>query len=54
LAPPLQSFHPFELAISDIGEEGGNEGVKLEQQLLITENGRELLSLFPFESGLLD
>jgi Xaa-Pro aminopeptidase len=38
---------------SYIGEEGGREGVKLEQQLLVTENGRELLSTFPFEAGLL-
>lgn len=29
-----------------IGEEGGNEGVKLEQQLLITEREPELLSSF--------
>ena len=39
---------------SYIGEEGGNEGVKLEQQLLITEHGQELLSLFPFENVLLN
>jgi Xaa-Pro dipeptidase len=38
---------------SYIGEEGGHEGVKLEQQLLITDHGPELLSSFPFESGLL-
>ena len=38
---------------SYIGEEGGDEGVKLEQQLLITENGPELLSSFPFEAALL-
>lgn len=31
----------------------GREGVKLEQQVLITENGYELLSLFPFEDSLL-
>lgn len=36
-----------------IGEEGGAEGVKLEQQLLITESGSELLSHFPFEETLL-
>jgi len=36
-----------------IGEDGGNEGVKLEQQVLITETGSELLSLFPFEDDLL-
>ena len=38
---------------SYIGEEGGREGVKLEQQLLITETGIELLSQFPFEEELL-
>jgi len=38
---------------SYIGEEGGNEGVKLEQQVLVTENGTELLSHFPFEDALL-
>jgi Xaa-Pro dipeptidase len=39
---------------SYIGEEEGLEGVKLEQQLLITDHGPELLSTFPFESALLD
>lgn len=38
---------------SYIGEENGKEGVKLEQQVLITETGTELLSLFPFEEDLL-
>jgi Xaa-Pro aminopeptidase len=38
---------------SYIGEEGGREGVKLEQQLLITDHGPELISTFPFESELL-
>jgi Xaa-Pro dipeptidase len=38
---------------SYIGEEGGAEGVKLEQQVLITESGIELLSQFPFEEALL-
>jgi Xaa-Pro dipeptidase len=38
---------------SYIGEEGGAEGVKLEQQVLITENGNELISTFPFEAALL-
>jgi len=37
---------------SYIGEEGGHEGVKLEQQLLVTETGTELLSRFPFEDEL--
>jgi Xaa-Pro aminopeptidase len=39
---------------SYIGEDGGDEGVKLEQQLLITEDEPELLSMFPFEAALLD
>ena len=38
---------------SYIGEEGGSEGVKLEQQILVTETGIELLSEFPFEDALL-
>ncbi|QFT93729.1 putative peptidase [Roseovarius sp. THAF9] len=38
---------------SYIGAEGGTEGVKLEQQVLITETGVELLSRFPFEGDLL-
>ena len=38
---------------SYMGEVGGDEGVKLEQQVLIGENGVELLSTFPFEEDLL-
>ena len=38
---------------SYIGETGGHEGVKLEQQVLITETGVEPLSTFPFEDALL-
>tara|TARA_Y100000589_G_scaffold235385_1_gene222800 strand:+ start:6319 stop:6624 length:306 start_codon:yes stop_codon:yes gene_type:complete len=38
---------------SYIGAEGGTEGVKLEQQVLITETGIELMSQFPFEDSLL-
>jgi Xaa-Pro aminopeptidase len=38
---------------SYIGEEGGSEGVKLEQQVLITDDGQDLLSTFPFETALL-
>jgi Xaa-Pro dipeptidase len=38
---------------SYIGADTGNEGVKLEQQVLITETGVELLSTFPFEETLL-
>ncbi len=35
------------------GKVGGRHGVKLEEQILITENGPELLSVYPFESRLL-
>lgn len=38
---------------SYIGAVGGAEGVKLEEQILITEGGPELLSNFPYEEGLL-
>lgn len=38
---------------SYIGDEGGAEGVKLEEQVLVTEDGTELLSSFPFEAALL-
>ncbi len=38
---------------SYIGEKGGGEGVKLEQQILITESGNRLMSHFPFEDHLL-
>lgn len=38
---------------SYIGETGGPDGVKLEEQVLITETGPERLSSFPFEDDLL-
>lgn len=38
---------------SFIGADDGGEGVKLEQQLLVTADGTELLSRFPFEATLL-
>ena len=38
---------------SYIGEEGGAEGVKLEEHCLVTERGLEPLSRFPFEDRLL-
>ena len=38
---------------SYIGARGGREGVKLEQQVLVTETGVEVLSRFPFEEALL-
>jgi Xaa-Pro dipeptidase len=37
---------------SYMGEEGGSEGVKLEQQVLVTERGPQLLTTFPFEEAL--
>ncbi|KAE8342136.1 hypothetical protein BDV24DRAFT_150627 [Aspergillus arachidicola] len=39
---------------SYIGEKGGIEGVKLEQQVLITDIGIEVLSKFPFEQSMLE
>ena len=38
---------------SYIGAEGGTEGVKLEEQVLITDTGIQVLSTFPFEDELL-
>jgi Xaa-Pro aminopeptidase len=38
---------------SYIGRENGDEGVKLEEQVLVTENGVEILSTFPYEDELL-
>ncbi|WP_424929922.1 M24 family metallopeptidase [Amaricoccus tamworthensis] len=38
---------------SFIGAEDGGEGVKLEQQVLMTDTGMEVLSRFPFEEELL-
>jgi Xaa-Pro aminopeptidase len=37
---------------SYMGEKNGAEGVKLEQQILVTDKGIELLSTFPFEEAL--
>lgn len=39
---------------SYIGETGGSQGVKLEQQVLITDTGVDVLSKFPFEESLLN
>ena len=36
-----------------VGRFSGGSGVKLEEQVLITENGHELLTSYPFESDLL-
>jgi Xaa-Pro aminopeptidase len=38
---------------SYVGAEGGVEGVKLEEQVVITPTGVERLSQFPFEDALL-
>ena len=38
---------------SFIGSEHGGEGVKLEQQVLVTETGCDVMSAFPFETALL-
>ena len=39
---------------SYIGEVGGHEGVKLEDQVLVTESGPIVLSRYPFEDSLLN
>jgi len=39
---------------SYMGEAGGAEGVKLEQQVLVTADGYELLSTLPWDAALLD
>ena len=38
---------------SYVGEVGGPDGIKLEQQVLITENGAELLSPYPLDANFL-
>jgi Xaa-Pro aminopeptidase len=38
---------------SYMGEEGGAEGIKLEQQVLVTDRGSELMTVFPFEERLM-
>lgn len=55
LSDPGQVIEPgmvFSLE-SYIGAVGGEEGVKLEDQILITGDGPELLSRFPFEDAML-
>jgi len=39
---------------SYVGEVGGNEGIKLENQVLVTESGPITLSRYPFEDNLLN
>jgi len=38
---------------SYMGSEGGAEGIKLEQQVLVTESGCEVMTVFPFEERLM-
>jgi Xaa-Pro aminopeptidase len=38
---------------SYVGRVGGREGVKLEQQMLITDSGSELLSPYPLDESFL-
>jgi Xaa-Pro aminopeptidase len=38
---------------SYIGEKNGREGVKLEDEVLVTETGAEVLSRFPYDDDLL-
>jgi Xaa-Pro aminopeptidase len=38
---------------SYVGEPGGKDGVKLEEQVLITAQGAVKLSAFPFDDALL-
>jgi Xaa-Pro dipeptidase len=38
---------------SYIGEVGGHEGVKIEEQVVVTETGVARLSTFPFDEALL-
>jgi Xaa-Pro aminopeptidase len=39
---------------SYIGEKNGREGVKLEEEVLVTENGPQVISRFPFEDEMLE
>ncbi len=39
---------------SYMGPLGECDGVKLEEQVLITEDGYEMMSSYPMETGLLD
>ena len=39
---------------SYVGAKGEREGVKLEQQVLVTEDGYDMFSTYPLEEALLD
>ena len=60
--PAFRGSNPYDGALetgmvicveSYMGAAGQSEGVKLEQQILVTENGYETLSRYPFEDALL-
>ena len=50
---PLPADEVFSCIESFIGSEHGGEGVKLEQQVVVTRDGYELLSPFPWDDDLL-
>ena len=61
--PLFRAVNPYDCSLqagmvvcieSYMGPEGERDGVKLEQQVLITETGYELLTTFPYEMSLLD
>lgn len=41
-------------AWKEVGAVGERDGVKLEQQVLLVEDGYEILSTYPLEEALLD
>jgi Xaa-Pro aminopeptidase len=60
---PFRQENPYDCTLeagmvvcieSYMGPEGEHDGVKLEQQVLITEDGYELLTTYPYEEVLLD
>ena len=51
--PKIGRPRPTGIAFESDGAPGGNEGVKLEEQVLITETGVEILSWRPFDERLL-
>jgi Xaa-Pro aminopeptidase len=61
--PLFRGVNPYDCSLqagmvvcieSYMGPEGEHDGVKLEQQVLITESGYELLTTYPYEASLLD
>ena len=61
--PLFRGVNPYDCALqagmvvcieSYMGPLGERDGVKLEQQVLVTEGGYELLTTFPYEESLLD